>query len=163
MTFQEILETRPNASKARLPALYADFRPLKHNNPDGYEANVQVWQSALSTAVKGGVLSNNDNNLVLDVTSQLLSVVSVPPWGRPLGLGSVVVLKLSWRVSLMVVRGSVASGVDSPGEVSQRECEYLRRILVCDRGYWMDMEEADRVQLKWRRRSFTRWTVCLAK
>ena|SRR6202451_2117814 len=97
MTFQEILVTRPNASKARLPALYADFQPLKQNNPDGYEANVQVWQSALSTAVKDGVLSNNDNNLVLDVTSQLLSDVSVPPWGRPLGLGSVVVLKLSWE------------------------------------------------------------------
>jgi len=91
MTFQDILETRPNASKARLPALYADFRPLKHNNPEGYEANVQVWQSALSSAVKDGVLSNNDNNLVLDVTSQLLSDVSLPPWGRPLGLGSVVV------------------------------------------------------------------------
>ena len=91
MTFQEILETRPNASKARLPALYADFRPLKHNNPDGYEVNVQVWQSALSAAVKDCVLSNNENNLVLEVTSQLLADVSVPPWGRPLGLGSVVV------------------------------------------------------------------------
>jgi charged multivesicular body protein 7 len=91
MTFKEILETRPNASKGRLPALYADFRPLKHNNPEGYDVNVQVWKSALSSAVKEGVLSNNENQLVLDVTSQLLSEVSVPPWGRPLGLGSVVV------------------------------------------------------------------------
>ena len=38
------METRPNASKARLPALYADFRLLKHHNPEGYEANIQVWQ-----------------------------------------------------------------------------------------------------------------------
>ena len=91
MTFKEILETRPNASKARLPALYADFRPLKQNNPEGYEVNIQVWQSALSTAVKDGVLSANDSMLVLDVTSRLLSDVSIPPWGRPLGLGSVMV------------------------------------------------------------------------
>lgn len=91
MSFKEILETRPNASKGRLPALYADFRPLKHHNPDGYEANVQVWKSALSTAVKDGVLTNNESALVLDVTSQLLTEVSQPPWGRPLGLASVVV------------------------------------------------------------------------
>jgi charged multivesicular body protein 7 len=94
MSFKEILETRPNASKARLPALYADFRPLKHNNPEGYEVNIQVWQSALSTALRDGILSTNENDLVLDVTSQLLNDVSVPPWGRPLGLGSVVVCSL---------------------------------------------------------------------
>ena len=98
MTFKEILETRPNASKARLPALYADFRPLKHHNPEGYEANIQVWQSALSVAVKDGVLSTNENILVLDVTSQLLSDVSISPWGRPLGFGSVVVCLSYQRV-----------------------------------------------------------------
>jgi charged multivesicular body protein 7 len=91
MTFAEILSTRPNASKARLPALYSDFRPLKVNNPEGYEANVQVWQSALSTALKEGVLSSHDSILVLDMTSQLQSDVSMSPWGRPLGLGSVMV------------------------------------------------------------------------
>jgi len=91
MSFKQILETRPNASKARLPALYADFRPLKQHNPDGYEANVQVWKSALSAAIKEGVFINNDNQLVLDVTSQLLSEVSQSPWGKPLGLSSVVV------------------------------------------------------------------------
>jgi len=91
MSFREILETRPNASKARLPALYADFRPLKQNNPDGYEANIQVWQSALSAALKEGALASNENLLVLDITSQLVSDVSASPWGRPLGIGSVVV------------------------------------------------------------------------
>jgi|SRR5579862_6855393 len=91
MSFKEILETRPNASKARLPALYADFRPLKHNNPDGYDANVQVWKSALSAAVKEGVFTDNDSQLVLHVTSQLLTEVSQPPWGKPLGIISVVV------------------------------------------------------------------------
>lgn len=95
MTFKEILETRPNASRARLPALYADFRLLKHNNPEGYEANIHVWQAALSTALKDGVLSTNENVLVLDITSQLLSDVSISPWGRPLGLGSVVVYQNS--------------------------------------------------------------------
>ena len=92
MSFKEILETRPNASQARLPALYADFRPLKHHNLEGYQVNVQVWQAALSKASKDGILSNNENALVLDVTSQLLGDVSIPPWGRPLGLGSVVVV-----------------------------------------------------------------------
>jgi charged multivesicular body protein 7 len=93
MTFSEILETRPNASKARLPALYADFRPLKLNNPEGYEVNVQVWLSALATALKEGVLSSNHESMVvLDITSQLQSEVSLSPWGRPLGLGSVMVL-----------------------------------------------------------------------
>lgn len=91
MTFKDILETRPNASQARLPALYADFRPLKNHNPEGYEANIHVWQSALATALKDGVLSTNENILVLDITSQLVSDVSISPWGRPLGLGSVVV------------------------------------------------------------------------
>jgi hypothetical protein len=91
MTFKEILETRPNASKDRLPALYAYFRPLKHSNPVGYEANIQVWQSALSTAVKEGELSSNENTLVLDITPQVLSDISTSPWGRPLGLDSVVV------------------------------------------------------------------------
>jgi charged multivesicular body protein 7 len=91
MTFVEILSTRPNASKSRLPALYADFRPLKLNNPEGYEVNVRVWQSALATALKDGVLSNNESILVLDITSQLQSDVSTSPWGRPLGLGSVLV------------------------------------------------------------------------
>lgn len=91
MSFREILETRPNTSKARLPALYADFRPLKKNNPEGYDANIQVWESALSTALKDGVLSSNENLLVLDITPRLLSDVSTAPWGRPLGIGSVVV------------------------------------------------------------------------
>jgi charged multivesicular body protein 7 len=91
MSFPEILSTRPNSSKARLPALYADFRPLKQNNPEGYESNIQVWQSALSTALINGILSNNESTLVLDVTSQLVSDISTAPWGRPLGFGSVVV------------------------------------------------------------------------
>jgi charged multivesicular body protein 7 len=89
MTFQEILSTRPNASKARLPALYADFRPLKRYNPEGYEANIQVWQSTLSTSLQQGLLSR-ENTLVLDVNSQLTGDISLSPWGRPLGLGSVV-------------------------------------------------------------------------
>ena len=96
MSFKEILETRPNASPTRLPALYADFRLQKHNNREGYQINVQVWQAALSIALKDGILSNNENTLVLDVTSQLLGDVSIPPWGRPMGLGSVVVVPFCW-------------------------------------------------------------------
>jgi len=91
MSFKEILSVQKNVSKDRLAALYADFRHLKKYSPEGYDANVQVWMSALSTAVKDGVLENNDSVLVLDINSQLLSQVSIAPWGRPHGLGSVMV------------------------------------------------------------------------
>jgi len=91
MSFNSILISRPNASKARLPSLYADFRPLKHNNPEGYLANIHVWQSALSHALSQNTFQN-DSILVLDITSQFLSDISFPPYGRPLGIASVVVL-----------------------------------------------------------------------
>lgn len=90
MLFTNVLISRPNASKARLPALYADFRPLKQNNPEGYVANIQVWQSALSAAISQSTF-NNDSILVLDITSQFLSDISLSPYGRPLGITSVVV------------------------------------------------------------------------
>src|SRR3981189_2587121 len=90
MSFTSVLVTRPNASKARLPGLYADFRPLKQYNPEGYAANIQVWQSALSHAISQNTF-NNDSILVLDITSQLLSDISVSPYGRPLGINSVLV------------------------------------------------------------------------
>ena len=91
MSFNSILVSRPNASKARLPALYADFRPLKQYNPEGYAANIQVWQSALSHALSQNTF-HNDSVLVLDITSQFLSDISLAPYGRPLGIASVVVL-----------------------------------------------------------------------
>lgn len=90
MSFNSILISRPNASKARLPALYADFRPLKQNNPEGYAANIQVWQSALSHAIYQNIFQN-ESILVLDITSQFLSDISLPPYGRPLGIGCVIV------------------------------------------------------------------------
>src|SRR5262245_43786339 len=103
MAFKDILETQPNASKARLPALYADFRPLKASNPEGYQANIQVWKSALAVAVKDGAFADSESALVLDVTSQLLSEVSLPPWGRPLGIPCVVVVSPLLRPPLMCV------------------------------------------------------------
>ena len=123
MSFTSILVSRPNASKARLPALYADFRPLKQHNPEGYAANIQVWQSALSHAISQNTFShNNEDNdssiLVLDITSQLLSEISLSPYGRPLGIGSVVVgfpPRVVERGRVMVGGESAGEGVDSFG------------------------------------------------
>jgi charged multivesicular body protein 7 len=88
-TFKHLLSTQPGSSSARLPALYSDFRPLKQSNPDGYEANLQTWTSALSAASRDGLLPGDDA-LVLDVTTQLLCETACAPWGAPLGLGAVV-------------------------------------------------------------------------
>jgi len=123
--FTDILETRQSASKARLPALYADFRPLKQHNPEGYNANIKVWQSALSTAVQERVLSSNDSLLVLEVTSQLQSEVSSAPWGRPLGLGSVVVFSRFVGKVLIVAGICCESRVDSTGDIPKGEHKYL--------------------------------------
>ena len=106
MSFTEVLTSRPNASKARLPALYADFRPLKHNNPEGYAANIQVWQSALLAAIQQNTFNNHESILVLDITSQFLSDISLSPYGRPLGITSVVVRPLPVAQGVSVHRGN---------------------------------------------------------
>jgi charged multivesicular body protein 7 len=111
-SFTEILSTRQNASKARLPALYADFRPLKEHNPEGYAANIKVWQSALASALSERVLSSQ-SSLVLEVTSMLQEELSSPPWGRPLGLGSVMVCLFLWAWLIVVDGISCGGGVDS--------------------------------------------------
>ena len=118
MSFTSVLTTRPNASKARLPALYADFRPLKHNNPEGYAANIQVWQSALSHAISQNTLANNDSILVLDITSQFLGDISISPYGRPLGITSVMVslIKLA-RGGNRLGREFAGEAVDSVGRL----------------------------------------------
>lgn len=117
-SFTDVLSTRQNASKARLPALYADFRPLKQHNPEGYAANIKVWQSALASALTQRVLSSQ-SSLVLEVTSLLQEELSSPPWGRPLGLGSVVVLLVPLCAVHRVDGISCGGRVDSTGTVPE--------------------------------------------
>ncbi|KAJ4155430.1 hypothetical protein LMH87_000672 [Akanthomyces muscarius] len=78
--------------KARLPALYADFRPQRTLNPDGYSANVTAWRHALSLLASRGMLSQgaNANVLILNLEDTLLRRLESRQFGQPLALGTVV-------------------------------------------------------------------------
>ncbi|OAA51077.1 Snf7 [Beauveria brongniartii RCEF 3172] len=78
--------------KARLPALYADFRPQRTLNPDGYSANVTAWRHALSLLARRGLLSQgaNTNVLILTLDDSLLRKLGSRQFGQPLALGTVV-------------------------------------------------------------------------
>ncbi|KAM0668047.1 hypothetical protein ACQRIT_000546 [Beauveria bassiana] len=78
--------------KARLPALYADFRPQRTLNPDGYSANVTAWRHALSLLARRGLLlqGTNTNILILNLEESLLRKLESRQFGQPLALGTVV-------------------------------------------------------------------------
>lgn len=78
--------------RARLPALYADFRPQRTLNPDGYSANVTAWRHALSLLASRGLLSQgaNTNLLILNLEDSLLRALESRQFGQPLALGTVV-------------------------------------------------------------------------
>ncbi|OAA70839.1 SNF7 family protein [Akanthomyces lecanii RCEF 1005] len=78
--------------KARLPALYADFRPQRTLNPDGYTANVTAWRHALSLLASRGMLSQGANAsvLILNLEDTLLRRLESRQFGQPLALGTVV-------------------------------------------------------------------------
>lgn len=79
--------------RARLAALYSDFRHLRTTNPDGYAANVEAWQKGLSNAAVSGHIPNHGSSgdlLILKVDEELLRQLDTKEWGRPLALGTVV-------------------------------------------------------------------------
>ncbi|KAH6676351.1 Snf7-domain-containing protein [Halenospora varia] len=85
----------PQFRKARLGALYSDFRPLQTTNPDGYTANINAWLSGLSSASLAGAISSSSQThqhdlLTLSINQKLLSELETREWGRPLALGTVV-------------------------------------------------------------------------
>jgi len=80
-------------SRARLPALYSDFRGLRSINPDGYAANVSAWRAALAGITRSGLAPSRTtppNVLVLDADEALLRALESKQYGRPLALGVVV-------------------------------------------------------------------------
>ncbi|KGQ09867.1 hypothetical protein BBAD15_g4816 [Beauveria bassiana D1-5] len=81
-----------DAAFRRLPALYADFRPQRTLNPDGYSANVTAWRHALSLLARRGLLSQgtNTNILILNLEESLLRKLESRQFGQPLALGTVV-------------------------------------------------------------------------
>ncbi|KAJ6780471.1 hypothetical protein PWT90_01837 [Aphanocladium album] len=78
--------------KARLPALYADFRSQRTLNPDAYNANVTAWRHALSLLASRGLLSHgaNANILILSLDEHLLRGLEGRGFGQPMALGTVV-------------------------------------------------------------------------
>ncbi|TQS34160.1 hypothetical protein Golomagni_05466, partial [Golovinomyces magnicellulatus] len=79
--------------KARLPALYADFRSQSKLNPDGYRANITAWQHALALLAAHGRLSNKGsapNCLIARIDDTLLRNLESRQYGQPLSLGAVI-------------------------------------------------------------------------
>ncbi|KJZ79430.1 hypothetical protein HIM_00899 [Hirsutella minnesotensis 3608] len=88
-----LVEHDANFRKARLPALYSDFRPQKTLNPDGYRANVSAWRGALARLALSGRLSRHgpgSSLLVLDPEVSLLRSLESRQYGQPLALGTAI-------------------------------------------------------------------------
>ncbi|KAF4773822.1 Snf7 family protein [Colletotrichum scovillei] len=88
-----LVERDQNFRKARLPALYSDFRPQRTLNPDGFQANVSAWRQALARAAWEGRIASQlsaPNLLVVNVDEQLVRSLESKQFGRPLALGTVV-------------------------------------------------------------------------
>ncbi|KAL2875572.1 hypothetical protein SGCOL_009189 [Colletotrichum sp. CLE4] len=88
-----LVERDQNFRKARLPALYSDFRPQRTLNPDGFHANVSAWRQALARAAWEGRVASQlsaPNLLVVNVDEQLVRSLESKQFGRPLALGTVV-------------------------------------------------------------------------
>ncbi|KAI1299536.1 Snf7-domain-containing protein [Xylaria venustula] len=87
-----LLEHDQNFRKARLPALYSDFRSQRTLNPDGFEANVSAWKRGLANAALAGHApskSPSRNHLTLELDEALLRALESKQFGRPLALGTV--------------------------------------------------------------------------
>ncbi|PHH92391.1 hypothetical protein CDD83_7572 [Cordyceps sp. RAO-2017] len=88
-----LIQHDDNFRKARIPALYSDFRSQKSLNPDGYWANVSAWRSALARLASHGLLPQHDSGaspLVLNLDTTLLRSLENRQFGQPLALGTVV-------------------------------------------------------------------------
>ncbi|KAI1426647.1 Snf7-domain-containing protein [Xylaria sp. FL1777] len=87
-----LLHHDQNFRKARLPALYSDFRSQRTLNPDGFDANVSAWKRGLSNAALAGYAPSRSpmrNHLTLELDDALLRALESKQFGRPLALGTV--------------------------------------------------------------------------
>ncbi|KAI1332397.1 Snf7-domain-containing protein [Xylariaceae sp. FL0255] len=88
-----LVKNDSNFRKARLPALYSDFRSQRTLNPDGYAANIAAWKNALSDAAIAGRIpsksSATTNHLTIELDDSLLRALENKQYGRPLALGAV--------------------------------------------------------------------------
>ncbi|KAK7926463.1 Snf7-domain-containing protein [Apiospora marii] len=81
-----------NLSRARLPALYSDFTPLRTINPDGFNANLSAWKHGLSSALLAGHAPSRSpqrSYFILELDDNLLRSLETKQFGQPLALGTV--------------------------------------------------------------------------
>ncbi|KAI1437917.1 Snf7-domain-containing protein [Xylaria sp. CBS 124048] len=86
-----LVQNDPNFRKARLPALYSDFRSQRTLNPDGFAANVSAWNRGLANAALAGHApskSHARNHLTLELDPTLLRALESKQFGSPLALGT---------------------------------------------------------------------------
>lgn len=80
--------------RARLPSLYSDFSLQRYSNPDGYAANVAVWEDVLMKAAGEGLMPPGPDGpelLSIRMSEELLRSLEIREWGKPLALGKVIV------------------------------------------------------------------------
>lgn len=81
-------------ARARLPSLFSDFTAQRYTNPNGYVANVKIWEDALCKAAMAGLVSGQDGiirRFSLEIGPRLLQKLESKEWGRPLALNTVTV------------------------------------------------------------------------
>ncbi|KAL7629758.1 hypothetical protein AAE478_001281 [Parahypoxylon ruwenzoriense] len=88
-----LVQNDENFRRARLPALYSDFRSQRTLNPDGFAANVAAWKRGLSSAALAGHVPSKSparNHFTIDLDGDaLLRSLETKQFGRPLALGTV--------------------------------------------------------------------------
>ncbi|KAK7749131.1 hypothetical protein SLS62_008418 [Diatrype stigma] len=90
-----LVENEPSFRRARLPALYSDFRSQRTLNPDGYAANISAWKRGLGSAALAGRAPSQSaprNHFTLELDDHgaaLLAALESKQFGRPLALGTV--------------------------------------------------------------------------
>lgn len=80
--------------RARIPSLFSDFTVQRHTNPDGYYANVNIWEEVLCRAARDGLVVGRDgtvHRLSLEAGPYLLQKLESSEWGRPLAINAVIV------------------------------------------------------------------------
>ncbi|KAL8782512.1 MAG: hypothetical protein Q9213_005315 [Squamulea squamosa] len=90
---QYILSQQDQFRRARIPSLFSDFTAQKYSNPDGYHANVNIWEEVLCRAARAGLISGQDGvprRLSLETGPYLLQKLESSEWGRPLAINAVI-------------------------------------------------------------------------
>ncbi|RYP90952.1 hypothetical protein DL770_002957 [Monosporascus sp. CRB-9-2] len=88
-----LVENEPSFRRARLPALYSDFRSQRTLNPDGFTANVSAWKRGLSSAALAGLAPSKSamrNHFTIELDDALLRALESKQFGRPLALGTAI-------------------------------------------------------------------------